>query len=102
MKKLLIPTVVAVALVWALWPSQASAYWAYRTVYRFDPQCCHTIPVTERYWVPDCDIVVRPYPYVPSCGYDHYYGHEHHDGYGYGGYPHHDGYGLYLTRPGLR
>ncbi len=72
MKKLAIVAVAAVALAWALWPSQASAAWAYRTVYRYDPYCGKVVAFSERYWIPDCDHV-RPYPY--SAGY----------GYGYGG-----------------
>jgi hypothetical protein len=61
MKALLFSGLAAVGLTLGLGATDANAYWAYRTVSRWDPNCCHYVPVTERRWVPDCEPCPRGY-----------------------------------------
>ena len=76
MKKFLLGSAAAVALALCLLPQEASAYWAYRTRYRWDPHCGRYVAYTDRYWVPDCDDHHhhghRDRSYYP--GYDRDYG----------------------------
>src|SRR5262245_49673256 len=105
-KKFLIAAAAAAAVAVLAWPSQASAYWAYRTVSRYDPHCGHVVLATERYWVPDC-VHAQPYPYGSGYGYGGPgvgYGYDR-PGYGYGpsnpgqgGYGYRSDFGPYLNR----
>ena len=85
-------TLAALALALALAP-QASAHWAYRTSYRWDPHGCRYVASQERYWVPDpCD--VRPphhhhgrYQDVYRYHSDHRHDHDSYRPSRYGPYP---------------
>jgi hypothetical protein len=72
MKTFLIGTVAAIGLALAVMPNDASAYWAVRTAYRFDP-VYGTVAYQESYWVPE--VVVAPVlpPVVYTPGYRAYY-----------------------------
>jgi hypothetical protein len=83
MRAFLLGAVAAVALALCMAPQQASAYWATRTTYKWDPYCCRYVPCTERYWVPDC--YDRCEPYDP-CYRDGYGRRDGHDSYYRGGY----------------
>lgn len=64
MKRLIVGTVGAVVVALGLAP-QASAYWATRVSYRWDPVCGRYIAHSRRVWIPDCappPVIVR-YPY---------------------------------------
>ncbi len=58
MRTFLVGTVAALGLSLGTLPEKASAYWAVRTTYRYDPVAAAVVPVAERYWVPD--VVVTP------------------------------------------
>jgi hypothetical protein len=60
MKAFLLGSVAAIGLALGVVPQQASAYWAYRPVTRFDPACGHYVTCHERCWVAD---PCRPAPY---------------------------------------
>ena len=53
MKKILFGSIAALGLAVGLVPQQASAAWAYRTVYQYDPTLGATVAVKEKYWVAD-------------------------------------------------
>ena len=81
MRKLLFGTVAAMGLALGFAPQQASAYWAYRTSYSYDPACGRFVAYQERYWVPDCD----PPPVISYRVYRDYHHHREHHGH----YEHH-------------
>jgi hypothetical protein len=53
MKTFLFGSVAAIGLALSFVPQKASAYWAYRTAYRWDPICCRYVAFQEPVWVPD-------------------------------------------------
>jgi hypothetical protein len=60
MRTFLVGAIAALGLSLGTLPGKASAYWAVRTAYRYDPVVAAMVPVSERYWVPD--VVVAPAP----------------------------------------
>jgi hypothetical protein len=79
-KTFLFGLVAAAGVTLGVAPQQASAYWAYRTAYRFDPACGQVVAYQERYWVPE--VYFSSYPYVGPVyyreGYGPWYRHHHH------------------------
>jgi hypothetical protein len=63
MKTFLIGAIAAIGLglIWA--PTDASAYWAVRTVQRWDPFAGAYITVQKRVWVPAVAVVEPPVAY---------------------------------------
>jgi hypothetical protein len=78
MKKFIIGAIGAVVLGLGFTASDASAYWANRTVYRWDPVLAASVPVVQRVWVPDPVYYGGPVYYRSWYG-PYYYGHRHHE-----------------------
>jgi hypothetical protein len=89
MKKYLLGAVLAAGLAIAFLPQQASAYWATKVSYRWDPCTCSYVCYRSCCWVPDCDPCYTP----PSCDpcYDPYGGYGSYESYGYSSYHGHHG-----------
>jgi hypothetical protein len=87
MKKYLLGAVLAAGLALALLPQQASAYWTYKTSYRWDPCTCSYVCYSYRCWVPDCDPCYPP-PCYDGCDsygcYDSYSFYRHGHGFEHG------------------
>lgn len=53
MRTFLLGAVATLGLAFGAIPATASAYWATRTAYRFDPLIGTTVAYQESFWVPD-------------------------------------------------
>jgi hypothetical protein len=73
MKTFLIGTVAAIGLALAVMPNDASAYWAVRTAYRFDPVYGTPVAYPESYWVPEVVVAPALPPVVYTPAYRAYY-----------------------------
>jgi hypothetical protein len=88
MRKFIIGGLAAIVLALGFTASNASAYWATRNVYRWDPLIGRYVLVAERVWVPDpvvygpgisVDLGFRRSWYLPRFGDRHEHErHEHH------------------------
>jgi hypothetical protein len=80
MKKFIIGAIAAVVLGLGFTASNASAYWANRTVYRWDPALAAYVPVVQRVWVPDYTYYGGPvYSYYRPWYAPYYFGHGRHE-----------------------
>jgi len=84
MRKFIIGGIGAIVLALGFTAGNASAYWATRTAYRWDPAVGVYVPVVERVWVPE-PVVYAPsyyygfYPYRSWYYHDFHHHHGHHD-----------------------